>query len=79
MHPVRGELKFLISGPRGGSVELSVYSVDGRHVGTVYRGVLAGAAVVAMWKTGQHEPAGVYFARLAGAGGAIVRKVVVLR
>jgi len=69
-----------VSGPGGAQVRLDVVGVDGRRVRTLVDGVFTAGRHESAWDgrddRGRAVPAGVYFARLEGAGGSQVRKLV---
>jgi len=67
-------------GADGARVRLDVVGVDGRRVRTLVDGVFLAGRHESTWDGrddhGRAVPAGIYFARLQGAGGSQVRKLV---
>lgn len=68
---------------RSGSVQLAVYSVDGRRVRTLVSGTLPAGVHSVTWDGtgagGQAVRAGVYYARLVSAEGRFARTLVLIR
>jgi len=69
--------------PYGGHVTLTVHDAGGRRVATVFDGVLPAGATTLRWSgatdAGGRATSGVYFARLEFPGGAMTRKLVLLK
>jgi hypothetical protein len=69
--------------PGGGRATLTVHDAGGRRVATVFDGVLPAGATALRWSgvtdAGRRVSSGVYFARLEYPGGAITRKLVLLK
>ncbi len=67
----------------GGPVTLMVYDILGRHVNTLFSGDAASGVHQLTWngddESGRPVASGVYFGRLAGAKGSVVRKMVLMR
>ena len=74
------DLSFILTKP--GSVELAIYSVDGRRVATLEDGGLAAGSHRVTWSgtdaSGQAVRPGIYFARLRSAAGISARTVVLI-
>jgi hypothetical protein len=66
-----------------GSVELAIFSVDGRRVVTLERGTLASGSHKVTWggtdATGGLVRSGIYFARLRSAEGEFTRTLALIR
>ena len=83
-NPFRGRLTFVVAVPQAaGAVELSVYDLAGRRIRTVTREALAPGRHTFLWDGrtdgGRRLAAGVYVARLSGAGRAITRRATLVR
>jgi len=67
----------------GGEVDLTVYSVDGRRVRTLVRGIREPGEYETVWDGrddgGRAVRAGVYFARLAAPQGRYARTLTYLK
>ena len=93
--PSRGELRILSRVPFEGNLRLELYlmssgpvSLDifdpaGRRVRTLERGDMPAGRRLYSWdgrlESGTHAPSGVYFIKLRTDGGALMRRVVLLR
>ncbi len=68
---------------RPGFVNLSIYSVAGQHVRTLFSGVREAGAFDAVWdglaETGRPVPSGIYLCGLTGSGGSVGTQVFLLR
>ncbi|MFN8589651.1 MAG: FlgD immunoglobulin-like domain containing protein [Candidatus Eisenbacteria bacterium] len=82
-NPARATTTFTFTLPRAGRAELSVHDLQGRRVATLASGTLGAGAHEARWDgrdaAGAVAPAGVYFARLTTADGALTRRVLRMR
>src|SRR5438093_13691876 len=82
-HPARGPILFRIDVPARMHVRLAVFDVAGRRVGTLVGEEVAAGAREVRWDgrnaRGEGFRGGIYFARLASAGGQRVARVVLLR
>ena len=69
--------------PQAGQTSLRLYGADGRLVRTLAQGPLAAGNHTLGWDRtddrGERLPAGIYYAKLDGAGVALTRKVVFVR
>jgi len=78
---VRAQARIAFRVLRVGAVRLRLYDVRGRLVTTLIDAPLAEGDYETTWRRtderGARVPAGVYFARLDGAGGTSTRKLVV--
>jgi hypothetical protein len=75
-----GHVRFVT--PMAGSVELTMFDVNGRKVRQLVSGVLAAGKHDAEWGAGERGPRlvpGVYFLRLTAGGERTTRRIVVLR
>jgi flagellar hook assembly protein FlgD len=74
-------LSFSLAKP--GTVELAIYSVDGRRVATLENGTLAAGPHKLTWSGtdggGRVVRPGVYYARLTSAEGKFARTLVLIR
>ena len=81
--PARGECLLALSGPMGTEVAVSIYSVSGRLVATVFEGKLAEGGETVVWngldQTGHPTASGVYFARMMSDSDVLTSKVVFMR
>jgi len=81
--PARGECVLALSGPVGTEVAVSIYSVSGRLVATVFEGKLPEGGETVAWdaldETGRPIASGVYFARMESDSEVTTSKVVFLR
>jgi hypothetical protein len=59
-------------------VELGVYDIMGRQLGTIEDGIRAPGTHVASWNLGSLD-SGIYFVKLRTKGAAFARRVVVIR
>lgn len=82
-NPARGAAHLAYGLAQRGSVELAVFSVDGRRVRTLAHGMQEAGAYRIAWRgddDGGHPQApGVYWARLETAAGTFTRRIVFLR
>ncbi|MRR09853.1 T9SS type A sorting domain-containing protein, partial [bacterium] len=82
-NPARGPVRLGYELAAAGSVRLAVYSVAGQLVATLADGNAAAGRHEAAWngtdRAGRTMPSGVYFARLATAGGTLTQRLIVLR
>jgi hypothetical protein len=82
-NPFRGSAALAFSLAQGGSVELAIYSVDGRRVRTLVSGAREAGEYRQVWDgrddQGQQTGAGVYYARLVAGKVRMTRTVVYLR
>lgn len=83
-NPFRARLTFVVEVPEAaGAVEISVYDLAGRRICTVTRGALAPGRHTFLWDGrtdgGRRLAAGVYIARLSGAGRTITRRTTLVR
>ena len=81
--PARGECVLALSGPVGIEVAVSIYSVSGRLVATVFEGKLPDGGETVAWngldETGRPIASGVYFARMESGGEMQTAKLVYIR
>jgi len=81
--PARGECVLALSGPVGTEVRVSIYSVSGRLVATVFEGKLPEGGETVVWngldQTGRPIASGVYFARVESGGEMRTAKLVYIR
>jgi hypothetical protein len=80
-NPSRGAVSFNYRLAHAGSMDLSVFDVNGRHVRTLLSGYRAAGPSYVTWDArsewGSRVASGVYFAKLAAPGGAsLVRKLI---
>ena len=82
-NPVRDAVEIDFQLKRPASVELAVFSTQGRRVTTVTSGQLAGDTYSLRWNgrtaDGRRLPSGVYMVRLLIDGQAITRRLVLMR
>jgi hypothetical protein len=82
-NPVRSSATLSFSLARGGSVELAIFSVDGRRVRTLARDTRQPGAYALTWDgrddSGNLVAAGAYYAHLVAPQGRFTRKLVYLR
>jgi hypothetical protein len=82
-NPFRGSATLAFSLAQGGSVELAIYSVDGRRVRTLVNEVREPGEYRQTWDgrddQGSTASAGVYYARLATGKSRITRSIVYLK
>lgn len=82
-NPVRTNATLQFTLAQRGTVELSVYSVGGRHVRTLFRGEADPGVHTIRWSgtddEGRSLPVGVYFVQLATPGGRFTRPMVWMR
>ena len=81
--PGKAPVAFRVHAPARTPVELAIFDMAGRRVRTLVDGELPAGVSEARWDgrgTRGHSPAsGIYFARLSGAGGQRIAKLVLLR
>lgn len=77
-NPVTTSASITFSTPAAGRVELAVYDVTGRQIGTLVSGDLEAGQHTVEWQPGQVSN-GVYFIRLTTSAGALSRQVMVVR
>jgi hypothetical protein len=81
-NPFRGSAALAFSLAQGGSVELAIYSVDGRRVRTLVSGAREPGEYRQAWDgrddQGQQTGAGVYYARLVAGKVRMTRTIVYL-
>jgi hypothetical protein len=81
--PARGECVLALSGPVGAEARVSIYSVSGRLVATVFEGKLPEGGETVVWngldQTGRPIASGVYFARVESGGEMQTAKLVYIR
>ena len=69
--------------PKPGTVELAVYSVDGRRMATLEHGTLAAGSHMVTWDgtdaRGRSVRPGMYYARLTSTEGRFTRTLVLIR
>jgi hypothetical protein len=82
-NPARGNTRISFALREPGVVDLAIYDVAGRFVASVYRGEAPSGETVLQWNgfddAGGRVASGVYFVRLATAGGVRARKLVLMR
>ena len=76
--PTRGAADIELTVPAGRPVDLAVYSVDGRRVATLLRGVAAHDRQLVRWD-GVKSTAGIYFVRLSDGQKTVTERVVRLK
>lgn len=82
-NPMRGtaELRFRLA--QEAAVRLSIFDLAGREVARLVDGTAGSGETRVIWDgaglAGEDLPAGVYFYRLEGPAGALVRRLVILR
>jgi len=82
-NPARGECRMTLAGPAGSRAVVTLHTVSGRFVRTLYDGVLSGGVESLVWDgadaDGWPAASGVYFARVESGGDAESAKVVFVR
>jgi hypothetical protein len=82
-NPFRGATRFDYAVPRDGAIRIDVYDVAGRRVRNLVDGPAPAGPGVVTWdgtdSAGRPVPTGVYWARLVGEDGSVVRKATKLR
>jgi hypothetical protein len=82
-NPFNGSTAVKIQVARGGEVDLSVYSVDGRRVRVLVNGYRPAGEMEVIWdgldSKGRPLPAGLYFATLRTAGEVKVAKLAIIK
>jgi hypothetical protein len=82
-NPFNPRVTFTFTLPVAGWTQLALYDLQGRHVQTVFEGHLVAGDHAMNWngrnQAGRAVPAGVYLARIEGAGQGATRKVVLAR
>jgi hypothetical protein len=73
-NPAAGDVALTLELPAAGEVEVALFDVSGRLVRTLHRGHAPAGPLALRWDgadgAGRRAPAGLYFARAAGAGQA---------
>ena len=81
--PSRDQTSLAFDLPRSGPVTVAVFDVAGRVVRTLVSDSRSAGRYQTSWdgrtRSGLSAPAGVYFARLEGAGSKVTRRVVLMR
>jgi hypothetical protein len=82
-NPFAGTATLVFGLAAQGQVSLTIYSVDGRRVRTIARGVFPSGRHQAAWDgidaSGRRVPPGLYFARLETGGAIFTRSLVLMR
>ncbi len=81
-NPARSSVEFALDLERGSDVDLALFDTAGRRVATIFHGHRAAGPGTVQWNgrdaAGAKLASGVYFARLSGADGSRLTKVVYL-
>jgi hypothetical protein len=78
-NPVRSEARLALEVPQAQSVEVAVFDLLGRHVQSVYQGVLAPGRGHVVTLDARSLPSGIYVVRVRGEAMGASRRIVVAR